>query len=148
MDNGTMIRRSPGPLVERSSIFAFGNRVIASSRLRRSQFDLYSMVLIGIPASRFPHFPPEFPYSIPGSDPVHEVCGVDELWIFLYTLSRPKLCLWTICYFMNHASSSAVHKLFGLQTPFAVKYFSRSPWPLLKIFKHKSIGLLCEETYS
>src|SRR6218665_3059847 len=36
--------------------------------------------------------------------PVHEVCGFDELWIFLYALSPPNLCIEALCYFMNPAS--------------------------------------------
>jgi len=96
---GELTTLPPDPLVARS----FLPSAIAASRLWRSQFDLLARSDIGTPPYRSQFFPPGSSYSIPGSDPVHEVWGVDKLWIFLYTLSTPNLCLWALCYF--HESS-------------------------------------------
>jgi len=84
------LRQTPS----REELLAFGTRNLT-----------YSHVLKGTPASRSEFSPPGSPYSIPGSNPVHEVCGVDELWIFLYNMSPPNLCSWALCYFMKPVSS-------------------------------------------
>jgi len=46
-------------------------------------FHSNSHALVGTPASRSECFPSGPPYSIPGSAPVNDLCGADELWIFV-----------------------------------------------------------------
>src|SRR6218665_1528837 len=82
---------------------AFGNRSFGARNMTYSQ----SHVLVGttLSISILPFHTPLTQFLDP-PPPVHEICGADELWIFLYTLSPPNLCLWALCYFMNPAYSS------------------------------------------
>src|SRR6218665_3714481 len=57
----------------------------------------HSHVLVGIPASRSQFFPSRPPNSIPGSAPICDLCGAEELWILVWSMSPPHLCLWALC---------------------------------------------------
>src|SRR6218665_2568505 len=96
------LRRSPNPLVAKGFLLS----AIAASRLRHSQFEVYSQVLISTPPSRSQVFSP--------CRPLFQFCGADELWILLYTLPSPNLCFRAFCcYFTNPDSNkNFIHLLF------------------------------------
>src|SRR6218665_331873 len=79
---------------QQSQLRAFGTRSLT-----------YSHVLISTPAFRSQVFPLQASLA--------QLCGADELWILLYTLSSPNLCFRAFCYFMNPASNkNFIHLLF------------------------------------
>ena len=77
----TMLPKPPS----RKELCAFGNRSFVLAISPTSTF--WYAPQLSLLDNNF--FPSCSPYSIPGSAPVREVCGADELWIFLYSLSNP-----------------------------------------------------------
>src|SRR6218665_1861995 len=66
------------------------------------------------------------------------ICTILYMYIYIY------MCV-CVCVCVCVCGIPSVPKHLGWG-PFAVKYFSRSPWrPILKIFRHKP--MLCQEAY-